>query len=48
MKIKFIEHAKERMQERGASEEEIKKVLSLGEEISAKKRGESQRDDFQL
>jgi len=27
MKIKFVEHAKERMKERGASEEEVKEVL---------------------
>lgn len=37
MKIKFIEHAKERMRERGASEEDVKKVLSLGIEMSARK-----------
>jgi len=27
MKIKFVEHAKERMKERGTSEEEMKEVL---------------------
>jgi len=27
MKIKFVEHAKERMKERGTSEEEVKEVL---------------------
>jgi len=37
MKIKFIEHAKERMIERGASEEEVKKVLFFGTDITAKK-----------
>ena len=37
MKIKFVEHAKERMKERGASEEEVKEVLLLGANISAKK-----------
>jgi hypothetical protein len=37
MKIKFVEHAKERMKERGTSEEEVKTVLLLGTEISAKK-----------
>jgi len=37
MKIKFVEHAKERMKERGASEEEVKEVLLLGADISAKK-----------
>jgi hypothetical protein len=37
MKIKFVEHAKERMKERGTSEEEVKEVLLLGADISAKK-----------
>jgi len=47
MKIKFIEHAKERMIERGASEEEVKKVLFFGTDITAKK-GRSQGDDLPL
>ncbi len=37
MKPKFIEHARERMRERGASEEEVKQVLVRGSEIPAKK-----------
>lgn len=37
MKIKFVEHAKERMIARGASEAEVEKVLLLGTDIPAKK-----------
>jgi len=37
MKIKFIEHAEERMTERGASGEEVRKVLLFGTDIEAKK-----------
>jgi len=37
MKIKFVEHAKERLIARGASESEVEKVLLLGNDIPAKK-----------
>ncbi len=37
MKIEYVEHAKERMVSRGASEGEVEKVLLSGNEISAKK-----------
>jgi hypothetical protein len=43
MKIKFIEHARERMTERGASEEEVRKVLLFGTDIEAK-RGRKARE----
>jgi hypothetical protein len=31
MKIKFVEHAKERMKERGTSEEEVKNSFIIGD-----------------
>ena len=37
MKIKFVEHAKERMIARGVSEAEVEKVLLQGTDIPAKK-----------
>jgi acyl CoA:acetate/3-ketoacid CoA transferase beta subunit len=37
MKVKFVEHSKERMMVRCASEAEIQKVLLLGTNIPAKK-----------
>lgn len=37
MKVRFVEHAKERMTERGTSEEEVKTVLLSGTEVTAKK-----------
>jgi len=37
MKIKFVEHARERMANRGTSEEEVKTVLVSGTETWARK-----------
>jgi hypothetical protein len=37
MKIKFVEHAKERMLARGVSEAEVENVLLQGTDIPAKK-----------
>jgi hypothetical protein len=37
MKVKFVEHSKERIMARGASEAEVEKVLLLGTNIPAKK-----------
>ena len=47
MKIKFIEHARERLVERGASEAEIEKVLLSGSDISAKKSRKAKEMTFE-
>ena len=37
MRIKLIEHAKERVKQRGATSEEVKAVILNGEQIKAKR-----------
>jgi len=37
MKIRLVEHARERVHERGTTEEEISMVLSKGERVEVKK-----------
>ncbi len=46
-KIRLIEHAKERAIERGATEDEIQRVLSVGNGVQAKKGREDKEMVFE-
>jgi hypothetical protein len=46
MKVRFVEHAKERITERGTSEEEVNTVLFSGTDIPAKKGRKARENIF--